>query len=177
MGSFVVITPTQYLEASGTTAICLIQRDDTGCCFKVGRKVDAPGVVATFWIDKPLAVSVARIARNKAGKKPGMECAALALHQAAAARGALLTPGPIAIARATKLSAKLEAVLDHMLRTGRLAEFNREFSRRRMAAKHRGEGYMSFTTAKTRLHRAIISRLANKQATKRTEIFHAVFDG
>jgi hypothetical protein len=63
-----MITPAQYLQASGTTAICLIQGDDTGCCFKVSRKVDAPGVVATFWIDQAFAVSVARIARNKAGR-------------------------------------------------------------------------------------------------------------
>jgi hypothetical protein len=172
-----MITPAQYLQASGTTAICLIQGDDTGCCFKVSRKVDASGVVATFWIDKPLAVCVARIARNKAGKKPSLECATLALHKAAAARGALVTPGHIAIARATELSAKLEAALDHMLRTGRLAEFNREYSRRRKAAKHRGEGYMSFTTAKTRLHRAIIARLVNKQGANSSAIFHAVFDG
>ena len=172
-----MITPAQYLQASGTTAICLIQRNDTGCCFKVSRKVDAPGVVATFWIDKPLAVSIARIARNTAGKRPSLECAAIALHQAAAARGARVTPGPIAIARATALSAKLEAVLDHMLRSGRLAEFNREYSRRRIAAKHRGEGYMSFTTAKTRLHRAIITRLVNKQAANSSAIFRAVFDG
>jgi hypothetical protein len=36
---------------------------------------------------------------------------------------------------------------------------------------------MSFTTAKTRLHRAIIFRLANKQAANSSAIFHAVFDG
>jgi len=172
-----MITPAQYLQASGNTAICLIKGDDTGCLFKVSRKVDAPGIVASFWIDKALATSVARIARNKAGKKPSLECASLALHKAAAARGAHVTSGPIAMARATELSAKLEVVLDQMQQSGRLAEFNREYRRRRMAATLRGEGYMSFTTAKARLHRAIIVRLVNKQAANSSAIFHAVFDG
>lgn len=174
-----MLTPTQYLQASGATAICLIQRDDdSACCFKVSRRGEGPDAVAVFWLDETLAVSVARIARRKAGSSPSLECAALALHQAAEARGTTLTPGHLALARATALSAKLDAVLKRMQHGGKLAEFNREYRRRRTSANLRGDGYMSFASARARLHRAIITRLAKKQPTNSpAELFLAVFGG
>jgi hypothetical protein len=68
------------------------------------------------------------------------------------------------MARAMNLSAKLAAVLDQMQASGRLAEFNREYRRRRMAAMMRGEGYMSFATAtkRSRDHRSARPQASGK---------------
>jgi hypothetical protein len=168
-----MLTPLAYLKASGAIAI-LIEQGNRGCTFRVTRKIDDPGILASFWIDQSFAVSVARIARNNAGAAPSLDEAVNALCAAADERGAILTPGHVAMARAMELSTRMAAHLDAMQADGRLAEFNREYRRRRMAARLRGEHFMSFSNAEARLSRALIKHLANSN-DQSPEVFLSIF--
>lgn len=161
----------EYLAVSGATAICVVQ-ERTGCSFRVGRNVaQMPGVVSAQWIDQAIAADVARVARRNSGRNPSKSTAERELHRAAAARNARLTTNMVVVSRATFAAKRLETYLDSMNKSGGLAEFNKEYKRRRMAATARGEGFMSFATAMMRLRRALILMLINKQQIRQTQNF------
>jgi hypothetical protein len=161
----------EYLAVSGATAICVVQ-EKAGCSFRVGRNVvHMPGVVSAQWIDQAIAADVARVARRNSGRNPSKSTAERELHRAAAARNARLTTNMVVVSRATFAAKRLETCLDTMNKSGGLAEFNKEYKRRRMAATARGEGFMTFATAMMRLRRALILMLINKQQIRQAQSF------
>jgi hypothetical protein len=168
-----MLTPRECLEACGAIAI-VIKQGKQGCTFSVTREIVDPDILELFWIDQSLAVSVASIARNNAGAAASRDKAVSALWTAAKTRGAILTPSAVAIARARELSIRLAAHLEEMQADGRLADFNREYRRRRMAARLRSEHFMSFATAKTRLSRTLIKHLAGSK-DQSAGVFLSVF--
>jgi hypothetical protein len=137
----------KYLEASGATAISLIETE-TGCAFRVGSKIDSHAV-SVQWIPEPKALAVARRARRLAGNDPDSATAARALARAAADLGAMLTHH-IAMTRARDAAARIEQHMDFLRRTGKLREFTKAYKRRRIAARERGEGFRSCKVAEQR---------------------------
>ena len=88
-----------------------------------------------------------------------------------------MTPGTVAVDRAQNAVAKLDACFEAMRKNGQLAEFNRQYKRRRMAAGLRGEGFMSFKIAMARLKRALIPiLLGGGQPAIGATLFATVFD-
>jgi len=148
-----------YLEASGATAICIIE-SESGCVFRTGAmaaEVSAGASVhTTFWVSAEVATAVARRARKLAGDSPDVATAMEALAQAAAQCCVKLTPNAVAIERARSAAARIENHLDAMMANGGLRMFNAEYRRRREAA---GGKFMSYKAAQTRLRRAIVPRL------------------
>lgn len=159
----------EYLAVSGATAICIV-RQPKGYGFVVGRSaVYMPGIASANWVDRSQAAKIARLARKNTGQHPDKATAERELQRAASSHGAILTPNMIVLSRAKFAASKLESYLDTMNKSGGLAEFNKEFKRRRVAAGLRGEGFMSFGTAMLRLRRSLIRMLIGKQQVRWTE--------
>jgi hypothetical protein len=152
-------TALAYLEASGATAICIIE-NESGCSFRTGAKAaETAGVCVhtTVWASATLATAVARRAR----RSPDVATATEALAQAAADHRTTLTPDDVAIERARSAGRKLDAYLANLHRSGVLRDFNRAFKQRRTEAAMRGEGFMSYKAAESRLRRALVPMLVN----------------
>jgi hypothetical protein len=168
-----------YLLASGAAPIVLIQ-DETGCCtIRVGRPVISRDVPSgrIWWISATAAKPIVRLARKLAGPAPNLTSAATALHEAASDLGATLTPHATAIERAGNAATKLNAYFESMRRSGQLAQFNKQYKQRRTEATANGRGFMSWSTAMTRLKRALVPLLMNggKQPTVGATVFEEVF--
>jgi hypothetical protein len=135
------------LAASGAVAISIIERDG------VTRIVTdhSKGKVARWWIASQDAHQVAAQARRYAGRDPDAARATAALHRAAAALQAVLTPDDVAIARAANAVLRLDATVEKMRRDGVLHEFNRRFRAGRAAALAEGRRFMSYRSAMARL--------------------------
>jgi hypothetical protein len=131
-----------YLTASGATAIIVIETE-TGCTFRVGTKLGLARSVATYWIMEVDAKRVVDRARKIAGTGAGGNAAISALHQAAADLRATLTEHQAAMTRAGVAAAKLDAYIESLRARGAIKEFTKAYRLRRMAAKARGEGFMS----------------------------------
>jgi hypothetical protein len=145
----------KYCEASGTTAISVIETETGRALFRVGTKID-PDAAAIYWIAGQAAIAVARRARRLAGANPRGDEAIAALRQAAAEKRATLTEHATAMARAGSAAQRLDEHMASVRGTGVLKEFDRAYKRRRMAATARGEGFMTFKTAQARLRLALI---------------------
>ena len=166
-----------YLTSSGATAICIIE-NESGCTFRTGAKAaDTAGVCVptTVWVSASLATAVARRARKLAGDSPDVATATEALAQAAADHRATLTPDDVAIERARSAGRKLNAYLANLHRSGVLKDFNRAFKQRRAEAAMRGEGFMSYKAAESRLRRALIPMLAGGRTIGAQSLFAEIF--
>lgn len=143
-----------------------VTRRDGVCSIHAGRAGAHVGdVVSTQWINEAQAIAVTREARRYAGDRPDGATAAEALARAAASQRATLTADHVAIERAgAAASEKVEQHLAALRRTGGLREFNREFSARRNEARAAGHGFMSYSTATSRLRSALIERLVGRDA-------------
>jgi ribonuclease HI len=129
--------------------------DVDGAIISVGMK---QGAGAVFWTSQAAQVrSVAARARNIAGDNPDTDAAISALQEAATECRATLTEHSVAVARAANAARKLDAYLDSLRGTGTLREFTKAYRRRRIAAKERGQGYMTFQQAELRFKRAFNS--------------------
>jgi hypothetical protein len=144
-----------YLIAAETTAISVIE-PETGCTFRVGTKLD-PHAAAVFWIAAPAAIGVARRARGLAGVNPHSDEAVAALRQAAAEKRATLTPHATAMARASDAAKRLETFIETLRVSGGMRAFTNK--RRRLAARERGESFLTFKVAEARFKRALIPLL------------------
>jgi hypothetical protein len=83
-----------YLEASGATAISIVD-GDSGCLFRTGAmaaQAAEASVHTTVWVKAEVATAVARRARKLAGDSPNVAAAMEALAQAAADYRVKLTP-------------------------------------------------------------------------------------
>ena len=92
---------------------------------------------------------------------------------AAAALGVRTVEHSAIMQRTEALVAKLNSRLRTAQRNGDVGFFNREYRRRRIEARERGEGFMSYTAAKARLRRALVEVAAGKAPA----LVARVFDG
>jgi hypothetical protein len=146
----------RYLEASGATAISVIETE-TGCTFHVGTKIEH--AAAIFWIIATEAKPIVRQARKLAGPRPDIATTEAALHEAASSLRSTLTPHAAAIQRARKASQKLDGYLESLRWSGKMREFTRAYKQRRMAATASGQGFMTYAVAELRLRQALIPLL------------------
>jgi hypothetical protein len=164
-----------YLAASGATAISVIETE-TGCTFRIGTKLLARSV-AIFWIMEVDAKPVVALARKIAGKGAGGNAAISALHQAAADIRATLTAHSVAISRAANAAARIEEYIDNMHARGAMREFTKGYKVRRLAAKQRGENFMTYRAAELRLRRALVPLLVSGQGVGPVQaLFSQVFN-
>ena len=89
--------------------------------------------------------------------------------------GATLTPNDVAIERAQAAAQKLDAYLANLHGNGVLRDFNRAFKQHRTAATMRGEGFMSYKAAESRLRRALIPMLVNGGTIGPRSLFEEIF--
>jgi len=168
----------EYLLASGAVAISLIEVDGA-YVFRTGPLAKSRDIPSgrIFWISATAAKPIVRLARKLAGPAPNLTSALAALHEAASDLGATLTPHATAIERAGNAATKLNAYFESMRRSGQLAQFNKQYKQRRTEATANGRGFMSWSTAMTRLKRALVPLLMNggKQPTVGVTLFEEVF--
>jgi hypothetical protein len=156
-----------YLAASGAVAINV----DIAGTIKAGK---CPAGAATFWIVAKQAVAVRKLARKLAGKDPDLKTSIEVLHQAAAELRITLTPNEIAISRATMMAGKIEQAMEDLHWSGKLKQINKLYRTLRLAAKQRGEGFMSFKVAEARLRQALVPVLMSGQRPT-TSLFETIF--
>jgi len=144
-----------YLIASGASCVSVLA-DGT---IKAGPKPDRAAVSA-WWLPEDKVIAVSRQARREAGATPEVSIMLAALRQAAADHQAVLTPHETAIERAGDAAVRIDAFVDSMRRSGGLQVFNRHFKAAKAAAAARGEGFMSYTVALSRLRAQVGARLA-----------------
>jgi hypothetical protein len=119
-----------------------------------------------------VATAVARRARKLAGDGRDVATSTNALAQAAADHRVKLTPDDVAISRARSAAMKLDAYLSGR---GVLRDFNAAFKQRREAAAMRGEGFMSYRAAESRLRKALVPMLANGGTIGPRTLFEQIF--
>jgi hypothetical protein len=165
----------EYLDASGVWPISIVKIVD-GYSYAVGRKhAVLPCVVNVHWAkDRHSAVKVARVARRMGRRQPDKATAERSLQLAASTCGVKLTPDLVVQSRARMQAARLQEHMDAMFKTGQLAEFNRLYQLRRLAATARGDGFMSYSVAKKRLRCALIKRLTCVQISETRSFFGEV---
>ena len=83
------------------------------------------------------APSIVRQARHDAGRSPDAARAGRALAQAAVDHRQTLTPHDVTIERAGNAATKLDRYMESLRGSGVLAEFNRQYKRRRIEAAAR----------------------------------------
>jgi hypothetical protein len=150
-----------YLIASGATAISVIETE-AGCAFRIGSKID-PRAVSAQWLPEANARAVMLKARRVAGARPDGSKAARALAQAAADQRVTLTPHDVAMTRAANAAARIEEYIDSLHASGAMRTFTKTYKVMRLAAKQRGEGFMSYAAAELRLRRALVPLLIGGQ--------------
>jgi hypothetical protein len=168
----------EYLAASGVFAVCVARNADGTVGFRMTADIGRRGedCVHTYWVaDKAAATAVVRAAVSLAGDRPTQQGAVDALFRAAASKSIHLSTHDGVIKRATAAAARLDSSLAAAAAGGRLKQFHGEYRRRRIAASTNGKSFMSFTTAKRRFRRAIVSRLLNDAPA--ANIFDEVFHG
>jgi hypothetical protein len=146
-------TATDYLAASGATAIAVTEIDGI-CTFRIGHKVDF--AISVQWALSTMAKSIVKQARLNAGLDPDAATAGRALTRAAVSHRQLLTSNDAAMARAGATMERIDAAFKAMNRSGQMQEFNRMFRRRRNEAAAEGKGFMTFSAAMGRLRQAIV---------------------
>jgi hypothetical protein len=165
----------KYLEASGCSAICVIETD-TGCSFRVGTKID-PHAVSVHWLPETNARAIVTQARRDAGRNPDAATATRALAQAAADQRVTLTPHHVAMARAGEATRRLDAYIESLRARGAMKEFTKAYRRQRLAAAASGKGFMTFAVAELRLRRALIPLLIGGRAVGPTSsLFAEIFE-
>src|SRR3981081_999137 len=107
------------------------------------------------------APSIVRQARHDAGRSPDATRAGRGLAQAAVAPRQTLTPHDVAIERAGNAATKLDRYMASLRGSGVLAQFNRQYKRRRIEAAANGGGYMTYKIATSRLRLALIPLLVS----------------
>jgi hypothetical protein len=157
----------KYLEISGAVRISI---DATG---RISSNKIRTDPVATFWIREEQARSVVRLARRHAGRARADPKVMLA-----ADLRVTLTPDAIALERGGEAAATLNRHMDSLRGTGVLREFTRTYKRKRLAARLRGEGFMSYANAELRLRRALVPLLMNGgRPAVGASLFAEVFGG
>jgi hypothetical protein len=146
-----------YLEWSGARAIS-VTIGSGGVVVNVGLVRDA---AAILWTHADQARAVAARARKIAGDGADLDSTIAALQRAATECRAVLTDHHVAMARAGNAAARLDEVMGQLDAAGTLREFQKIYRARRLAAKARGEGFMSYTNAERRLRLALVPLLAN----------------
>jgi hypothetical protein len=155
-------TAIEYLLASGAVAISLIEVDGA-YVFRTGPLAKSRDIPSgrIFWISAQQAKPIVRRARKNAGPAPNLTSASTALHEAASDLGATLTPHATAIERAQAAATKLDRHMDSLRGSGVLAEFNRQYKRRRIEAAANSGGFMTYKIATSRLRLALIPLLVS----------------
>jgi hypothetical protein len=148
----------KYLEASGAVAIS-IRESEAGAAIRFGKIPTEAAMV--YWFPEAKARATVKRARKLAGDGADVETVAVALRRAAADLGAVLTSHSIALERATLMAVRLDEFMEVLRIFGRMLEFTKSFRQCRLAAKARGQGFMSYKAAEIRFRRALIPLLQN----------------
>jgi hypothetical protein len=148
----------RYLVASGARAIQLLELGNGSIGIHYGKPVGG-NVVAMWWLPRDKAARVGRQAHVLIAS--GMMAPVEAVKRAAKEHRCTLTTHADAMARAKKANAELEMILTTMRREGQIAVFNRVYATRRQQARSRGKGFLSYTSALTRLRLALIPSLVS----------------
>jgi hypothetical protein len=164
-----------YLIAAGTTAISVIETETGRALFRVGTKID-PDATTIYWIAGQAAIAVARRARRLAGANPRGDEAIAALRQAAAEKRATLTPHDVAISRAGAAVERLDSFIESLRVSGGMRAFTKEYKRRRLAARERGESFLTFKVAEQRLRKALVPLLTGGKPVVGAKVFAEIFD-
>jgi hypothetical protein len=88
-----------------------------------------------------------------------------------------LTPHDVAMMRAGAAARRLDAHVASLRACGMMREFTRQYKLGRAAATARGEGFMSYGNAESRLRQALISLLVGERDVGATHsLFAESFD-
>ena len=88
-----------------------------------------------------------------------------------------MTPHDVAMSRAGEAAGRLDSYVEALRARGAMKEFTKAYRLRRIAAKARGEGFMSFKVAELRLRRALIPLLVNGRTIGPAQsLFAEIFD-
>jgi hypothetical protein len=132
-----------YLSSFDSVAVALTSR---------GSIISTPnptGYERAWWVRKADAARLVEGSRERGN----VEASAKSL-------GIAVTLHEIAVMRADKALARLDAILVDAKRNGDLKAFNRAYKRHRQAAMTAGTAYMPYTTAERRLKRALVAAIA-----------------
>ncbi|KJC59525.1 hypothetical protein UP10_18755 [Bradyrhizobium sp. LTSPM299] len=100
-------------------------------------------------------------ARAIAGDNPDADAAISALREAAAHHRVTLTAHDTAISRADVAAHRLDQFVESLRARGAMREFTKSYKAARLAARGRGEGFMSYAVAEARLRMALIPYLVS----------------
>lgn len=164
-----------YLIASGAVAIMIVE-NASGCVYRVGAKLD-PRAASVHWIAAVDTKAVVNKARKIAGKAPDIAEAEAALRQAAGDLRAVLTENQIALERAGAMAQRLDAFVASLRARGAMKQFTKQYKLRRLAAKERGESFVSYQICEMRLRRALVPYLIGGKPVVAGSLFAEVFGG
>lgn len=163
-----------YLKESSAAAICIT--NDAGRC-RVRNGHDKPGIVAVYWTNATVAPLIVVKARRHAGEHPSCDGLVKSLHHVARLERVALTPNLTALKRAEESVRRLDDYLDAFRKNGGLQEFNRQYQIRRFAAHQRGDGFMNYASALTRLKHALAPVLSAGGTTADLQlVFKEIFE-
>jgi hypothetical protein len=148
-----------YIKQLGLTSVCRY-RDGR---LRVRR--DPTRTDHAWWLPADQAGAVLKLARQAGGDVEGV----------ARMAGMVLADHATVLARAEAAVAKISTRLDQAQKTGVLHAFNAEYKRRRLEARERGTGFMSYQQARARLRRTLIEVAATGIAP--AAIMKTVFEG
>jgi hypothetical protein len=86
-----------------------------------------------------------------------------------------VTPHAVVLARASAAVERIERGIDAAQEQGLLKQFNREYKRRRLLAKARGQGFMGYQRARAKLRTALASAAAKGADVPADELLARVF--
>jgi hypothetical protein len=148
-----------YIKQFGLTSLCQY-RDG-----RVGVTRDPSGAEQALWLNADLAGAVLTLARQAGGDIEG----------AARKAGVEVADHAVVLQRAEAAVARIQAGMSRAQQAGVMHVFNAEYRRRRLQAFERGQGYMSFQMAQTRLQRVLVGVAATGIAPP--DIMKTVFEG
>jgi hypothetical protein len=141
---------------------------------EVARSLARMGPVAALWWVRDWS-SAHQVVRAIGEQRSGTVEAAIAEIRAAAVRvDVVLSERSVVVARARDALARLDTKIELARQNGVLQFFNREYQRRRLAARAAGARFMTYGEAKRRL-RKLLARAA--AGTPIANVLQRVFEG
>jgi hypothetical protein len=134
-----------YLRAFNSIAIAITRKG------KVVTTSNPSGCETAWWLASKVD---AKRVLDEAQAKGDIEASAKRLR-------ITLTPHPVALMKADRALARLDAILRAAQQSGDLQTFNRQYACRRQAAISTGKTFMPYTVARLKLQRSLMSVIAD----------------
>ena len=144
-----------YLKSFGVVAVAVSPSGRVFVCR------DPKGAAAAWWTKAEHADQIAHVA--------------WANGDAAHRLGLSVTAHAKVIERVRERTARIEAALQQALDQGTLKMFNREFRKRRLAARAKGEPFMNYKTAQAKLRR-VVTEMVSRGGLITQSLIVSVFD-